>query len=79
MRRFSFFVCFLIFETGFLCVPLVVLELCRPSWPRTQKSACLCLCLCLCLLSAGIKGVRHHIRPARLFFFFLRGWDVTQW
>jgi hypothetical protein len=29
-------------------------SLCRPGWPRTQKSAC------LCLLSAGIKGVRHH-------------------
>ena len=31
-------------------------SLCRPGWPRTQKSAC------LCLLSAGIKGVRHHTR-----------------
>jgi hypothetical protein len=29
-------------------------SLCRPGWPRTQKSAC------LCLQSAGIKGVRHH-------------------
>ena len=29
-------------------------QLCRPGWPRTQKSAC------LCLPSAGIKGVRHH-------------------
>jgi hypothetical protein len=29
-------------------------SLCRPGWPRTQKSPC------LCLLSAGIKGVRHH-------------------
>jgi hypothetical protein len=29
-------------------------SLCRPGWPRTQKSAC------LCLPSAGIKGVRHH-------------------
>ncbi|GAB1285544.1 Laminin subunit gamma-2 [Apodemus speciosus] len=28
-------------------------SLCRPGWPRTQKSAC------LCLPSAGIKGVRH--------------------
>ncbi|GAB1299304.1 DNA-directed RNA polymerases I, II, and III subunit RPABC4 [Apodemus speciosus] len=32
-------------------------SLCRPGWPRTQKSAC------LCLPSAGIKGVRHQ-RPA---------------
>jgi hypothetical protein len=31
-------------------------SLCRPGWPRTQKSAC------LCLPSAGIKGVRHHAR-----------------
>jgi hypothetical protein len=29
-------------------------SLCRPGWPRTQKSAC------LCLPSAGIKGVCHH-------------------
>ncbi|GAB1301418.1 Predicted gene 11032 [Apodemus speciosus] len=29
--------------TGFLCIALAVLELCRPGWPRTQKSACLCL------------------------------------
>jgi hypothetical protein len=35
-------------------------SLCRPGWPRTQKSAY------LCLLSAGIKGVRQH---ARLHFF----------
>jgi hypothetical protein len=31
-------------------------SLCRPGWPRTQKSTC------LCLPSAGIKGVRHHTR-----------------
>jgi hypothetical protein len=30
-------------------------SLCRPGWPRTQKSTC------LCLLSAGIKGVCHHV------------------
>jgi hypothetical protein len=29
-------------------------SLCRPGWPRTQKSAC------LCLPSAGIKGMCHH-------------------
>jgi hypothetical protein len=50
-----FYIYFL--ETGFLCVSLAVLELCRPGWPQTQKSAC------LCLPSAGIKGVHHH-RPA---------------
>jgi hypothetical protein len=33
--------CFLFSKTGFLCVALAVL--CRPGWPRTQKSACLCL------------------------------------
>jgi hypothetical protein len=32
-------------------------SLCSPSCPGTQKSAC------LCLLSAGIKGVRHHTQP----------------
>jgi hypothetical protein len=26
----------LVFETGFLCVALAVLELCRPGWPRTH-------------------------------------------
>jgi hypothetical protein len=39
-------------------------SLCRPGWPRTQKSAC------LCLPSAGIKGVHHHARLG--FFVFLR-------
>jgi hypothetical protein len=44
------------FETGFLCVYswLSWNSLCRPGWPRTQKSAC------LCLPSAGIKSVCHH-------------------
>jgi hypothetical protein len=32
-------------------------SLCRPGWPRTQRSAC------LCLPSPGIKGVRHHLQP----------------
>jgi hypothetical protein len=45
-------------SVSLLCVDLAVLELalslCRPGWPRTQKSAS------LCLPSAGIKGVRHH-------------------
>ena len=34
-------------------------SLCRPGWPRIQKSSC------LCLPSARIKGVCHHC-PARL-------------
>jgi hypothetical protein len=33
---------------------MAILELCRPGWPRTQKSAC------LCLPSAGTKGMCHH-------------------
>jgi hypothetical protein len=41
-------------KIGFLCVALAVLELYRPGWPQTQKSAC------LCLPSAGIKGLYHH-------------------
>ncbi|GAB1297013.1 ATP-binding cassette sub-family A member 6 [Apodemus speciosus] len=36
-------------------------SLCRPGWPRTQKSAC------YCLPSAGIKGMRNH-RLAGLYF-----------
>jgi hypothetical protein len=56
--RFSWLAFFLFFfETGFLCIALAVLDsLCRPGWPRTQKSAY------LCLPSAGIKGVRQHTR-----------------
>jgi hypothetical protein len=37
----------------------------RPTWSRTQKSAC------LCLPSAGIKGVPHHC-PARNSVFKLK-------
>jgi hypothetical protein len=53
---FFFFFFFLIwfYKTGFRCVALAVLELCRPGWPQTQKSTY------LCLPSAGIKGMRHH-------------------
>ena len=36
--------------------------LCRPGWPRTQKSAC------LCLPCAGIKGMSHHARLGFAFF-----------
>jgi hypothetical protein len=50
-------------ETGFLyIVPLSWNSLCRPGWPRTQKSTC------LCLPSAGIKGVRHHARLINVFY-----------
>ena len=35
-------------------------SLCRPGWPHTQRSAY------LCLLSAGVKGVRHHAQLAHL-------------
>jgi hypothetical protein len=46
---------FWFFETGLLCVVLAVLNsLCRPGWPRTQKSTC------LYLPSTGIKGLHHH-------------------
>jgi hypothetical protein len=55
-------VLFLFFETGFLCVALAILNsLCRPGWPRTQKSSC------LCIPSVGIKGVHHHCLASRLF------------
>jgi hypothetical protein len=36
-------------------------SLCRPGWPRTQKSSF------LCLPSAGIKGMHHHARLCVLF------------
>jgi hypothetical protein len=50
---FFFFVCFS--RQGFSVYSwLSWNSLCRPGWPRTQKSAC------LCLQSAGIKGVRHR-------------------
>jgi hypothetical protein len=51
----SFFLSFSFFgflRQGFSVWPwLSWNSLCRPGWPRTQKSAC------LCLPSAGIKGV----------------------
>jgi hypothetical protein len=50
------FVC-LFSRQGFSVYPwLSWNSLCRPGWPRTQKSPC------LCLPSAGTKGVRHHAR-----------------
>ena len=48
----GWFLVFGFFETGFLWLSWN--SLCRPGWPRTQKSAC------LCLPSAGIKGMCHH-------------------
>jgi hypothetical protein len=45
----SLFVYDVIIITGDSKIPL-----CRPGWPRTQKSSC------LCLPSAGIKGMHHH-------------------
>jgi hypothetical protein len=49
--------CFCFLRQGFSVYPWLPLNsLCRPGWPRTQKSAC------LCLPSAGIKGVHHHTR-----------------
>ena len=36
--------------------------LCRPGWPRIQRSTC------LCLPSAGIKGMHHHCQ-ARTFLY----------
>jgi hypothetical protein len=47
-------------------------SLCRPGWPRTQKSAC----LCLCLSSAGIKGVCHHC-PA-WYSCYIENWRLTR-
>jgi hypothetical protein len=58
---FLFFVLFFFLRQGFSVQPwLSWNSLCRPGWPRTQKSAC------SCLPSAGVKGVRHH-RPATTF------------
>jgi hypothetical protein len=49
-------------------------SLCRPGWPRTQKSAC------LCLLSAGIKGVRHHAwHPYFTFKSIFGVGEMAQW
>jgi hypothetical protein len=49
------FVCLFVFETGFLCVALPVLNsLCRRGWPQTQKSAC------LYLPRVRIEGVCHY-------------------
>ena len=63
---FFFFSFFGFSRQGFSVLPwLSWNSLCRPGWPRTQKSAC------LCLPSAGIKGVRHHARLTSYFLFKL--------
>ena len=55
---------FLFFIFWFLCVALAVLNsLCRPDWPRTQRSSC------LCLLRVGLK-VRAPL-PAFFYCFTL--------
>jgi hypothetical protein len=52
--------CFVLFcfETGSLCIALVILEITLKTKlvSNWQRSAC------LCLLSAGTKGVCHHIQ-----------------
>jgi hypothetical protein len=52
--------CFVLFyfDTRFLCVVLAILNF---LWPLTQRFTC------LCLLSAGIKGMRHHHLSKTLF------------
>jgi hypothetical protein len=61
---FLFFSFFFLRDRVSLCSPRCPWSsLCRPGWPRTQKSSC------LCLPSTGIKGVYHH---ARLLFCFSR-------
>ena len=47
-------------------------SLCRPGWPRTQKSAC------LCLPSAGITGEHHHAGPWLWVIFWGRGMTVSE-
>jgi hypothetical protein len=63
---FFVFVLFCVCLTGFLCVALTVSwnSLCRPGWPRTQKSTC------FCLLSTRIKGVCHHCLATLHFYCF---------
>jgi hypothetical protein len=54
------FFCF-VWNRVSLCSPAVLDSLCRPGWPRTQRSNC------LCLLSAGIKEMCQHAQPVGLF------------
>jgi hypothetical protein len=83
MQILFYFFFFFFLRQGFSVLPwLSWNSLCRPGWPRTQKSAC------LCLPSAGIQGVGHHTRPFLFFetspslnveltnFARLAGWQV---
>jgi hypothetical protein len=66
----SFFF-FFFFKQGFSAWPwLSWNSLCRPSWPRTQKSTCLCLPI------AGIKDLYHHC-PASTHHSYTRTTVVT--
>jgi len=62
----GFFVCLFVCLVGWLVFQHRI-SLCnlmswssnrRPSWPQTQRSAC------LCLLSIGMKGMGHHNQVA---------------
>jgi hypothetical protein len=56
-KKIFFLIFFCFTRQGFSVKPwLSWNSLCRPGWPRTQRSAC------LCLPSAGIKGMCHHDR-----------------
>jgi hypothetical protein len=64
---FYLFIYLVFLRQGFSVQPwLSCNSLCRPGWPRTQKSTC------LCLPSAGIKGVRHHAQLEFIFFLIKR-------
>ena len=52
---FCLFVCLFVFESKHPW--LFWNSLCQPSWSWTNRH------ICLCLLSAGIKGIRHHTQP----------------
>ena len=66
--QFTFiFVFVLLFETGFLCAALAVLELMhRPGWPRTHGDV------------IGIKGMHHHCQ-AHFFFFIPSRRNFNSW
>jgi hypothetical protein len=56
-----------LFETGFLCVSLAVLDsICRQTRLASKSQ----IPTCFCLPSAGIKGVNHHYLACYVFFWF---------
>lgn len=63
VNGFLFLIYAYIYETEFLCVTLVALELafCRSVWRQSQKSTS------LCLPSLGIKGMHHHCTAPNIF------------